>query len=476
MLTKKLLALVLALVLICSCLSGIAEGSGSIITIDLSTATDEELAQALQLIKAEQQARLKTGIQLDPAEVTLFKGASQKVTAAVTDLPDGVKAGAFTWTSSDEAVATCKDGTIKCAGAGQAVITCTTTLTDGTEIYAEIRVTGLIPVKSLAFSGKKIEVMAGDVFSPEITFSPEDASDKTVTLTSSDEKIVKVNEDGTLTAGVNGKATVTATANDGSGKTAKIEIAVTKKIGKYDAELTFQGLEWGSGADTVAAKLKENGLLEADQNVYVHSTGHMYFWPDNDLLFANSNSWYQLPVAFEDQKKGAAYSQIEPQKKVGGYTPDYIRLEYLDSIDEKGAVNPEKRELAGVYIYFDNRHERGADIFVDLLSKMESQYGEFTRYLCKSLTRRAYKDMYEIIKASMEGAKLYSYRELGKEISLSYRAICTLRGKNNTGIMLMINTNENVCLFYGKTDALKKIQAVQKVLESVPDDKEDAGI
>ena len=34
--------------------------------------------------------------------------------------------------------------------------------------------------------------------------------------------------------------------------------------------------------------------------------------------------------------------------------------------------------LIGVYFYFDNKHEPGAEIFTSLLAKMEAQYGEFT--------------------------------------------------------------------------------------------------
>ena len=36
--------------------------------------------------------------------------------------------------------------------------------------------------------------------------------------------------------------------------------------------------------------------------------------------------------------------------------------------------------------------------------------------------------------------------------------------------------SEYVTLFYGKTDALEKIADIQKALEAIPDDKEDAGL
>ena len=473
--TKKLVALLMALLMI-GLTAGAAAETGRVINLDLDAATDEELVDAAAQIKAEQQARLKTAIRFDPEEVAVAQGTTKKVTATVVDLPDGAKAGKFTWTSSNEAVATCTNGVIKGTGAGNAVITCTNVLSDGTEVFAELNVTGYVLVKTLTFADKKLELMAGDAYTPEMKITPENATDKTYTLKSSDEKIVRVDENGQLVAVLNGKATITATANDGSGKKAALNVTVTKKIGKYDDELTFQDIAWGSSAEEVAAKLKEAGLLAADRDAWTYNTNWIHYWPEKDLLFAHSNSWQELPVAFQDQGKGAAQMSIEPQKKIGGYTPDYVYFYFLNPVGENNEVDKEKTELAGIYIQYDNKHERGAEIFVDLLAKLEGQYGEFTRYLAKDLTRNYYKDMYNIIKTSMTGAKQYKYRELGKDTYLSDYAFCVLRGKNNTGIVLMVNSSEYVTLFYGKTDALEKIADIQKALEAIPDDKEDAGL
>ena len=467
---RKPIALLLAVLLLM--LSAVS--TADVISIDLSTATDEELAAAVDQIKAEQQARLKTSILLDPAEVTLAQGASQKITASVLDLPEGVTAGAFAWASSDESVVTCKNGTLKGVGPGTASITCSTVLSDGSEVTAQVSVTGIVPVKSLSFASKKIEVMAGDTFVPEITFVPDNATDKTVTLVSSDDKVVKVDENGQLVAVQNGKATITATPNDGSKGSAKAEVTVTKKVGKYDDELTFQGLVWGSDAEEAGKKLAEAGFISDESRFSPYTTYYMHFWPDNDLKFASWSEWQELPVAFKDQSRGSAELSIQPEKKVGGYSPAQAEMYFLNPV-EGDKINEEKTELYGIYFYFDNKHEPGTTIFVDLLSKMEAQYGEFTRYLARDL-KRWNKDIYNEIKNAMEGATEYKYRELGKDIYLSDCAICTLRGKNNTGIMLMIDSSQNVTLFYCKTDVLDSIKAVQNILEAVPDDKEDAGI
>ena len=476
---KKMVCLFAAFLMLCMSTVSVAESAGTL-TINLSTATDEELADAAALIKAEQRARLKTSIQFDVTEFTLNKGSTRKVSASVIDLPDGVKAGKLTWSSSDESVATCSNGTVKGTGAGHAVITCTSVLSDGTEVSADIAVIGQLPVKSLAFSGKQLEMMAGDVLKPEVIVTPEDATNKEYTLTSSDEKAVRVDENGQLVAGLNGKAVITATANDGSGKTAKINVTVVRKVGKYDDELTFQGLEWGIDYVTAYKALAEAGLVESKDNPHAYNTSWLHYWPEEDLLFADSGSWSDVPVALKDHSMGIMELSISSNsllKKIGGYTPRSLELYFLNPI-ENGKINTEKSELCGVYLYFDNDHEKGTDIFTNLLGKMEAQYGEFTRYLAKDLTRRYYKDMYDGIKDAMAGAKMFGWRDYKKtrDIYLSDYAICTLKGKNDTGIALLVSSSEYTTLFYGKLDTLDRIQKIQEVLEQIPDDKEDAGI
>ena len=476
---KRLLGLLIALMLLCTSALAAAESTDRVLTVNLESATDEELAAAAAQIKAEQQARMKTTIQLDPAEITLLKGGTQKVNATMIGLPDGVTAGKTVWSSSDESVATCSNGTVKGMGGGSAVITCTVPLSDGSEVTAQLPVTGILPVQSIK-AASKLEVMAGDEFTVDYTITPADATNQEVVWSSSDEKVVKPGENGKMTAGLSGKATVTVSATDGSGKSAKINVTVGKRIGRYDDELTFQGIAWGQDDKAVIMQLEEAGLVQKDSGMSAYNTGSIYFWPRDDRLFADWSSWRKLPVAFEDHRLGAAQMYLgTPEKKIGGYAPQSLGFFFLNPINEKGEIDPEKTELVGVYAYYDNEHEPGTEIFLSLLDKMEAQYGEFTRYLSKDLTRSYYKDTYQPIKDAMAGAKMFRYRDFRKEdpdLWLSSEAICTLRGKNNTGIMLKIDSNACVTLYFGKTDTLDRIKELQTILEALPDDKEDAGI
>ena len=296
---RKTFILFTALVLVCSLVLS-AACAEDVLTLNLKEATDEELAEAASLIKAEQRARLKTKIILEPAELIVKSGGTEKISASVAELPEGVTAGAFAWTSQSSDTATCAGGTVKGVGPGTTVITCTAELSDGTEVSADCAVRVIIPVKSMSAKTGKMEVMASDTFVPEIVFKPENASITDVVYESADSSVVRVTEDGRLYAAAAGKTTVTASATDGSGKSAKISVTVNKKVGKYDDELTYQNISWGSGAEECLAKLIELGILAGDTNNRAYYTSYASLWPENDLLF-NSSQWDDLPVIFSER-------------------------------------------------------------------------------------------------------------------------------------------------------------------------------
>lgn len=82
-------------------------------------------------------------------------------------------------------------------------------------------------VTSVTLNKAKANVNAGKTTKLTATVAtPDDKTDKTVTWSSSDEKIAKVSADGTVTGVAKGPATITATAKADTTKTAKCELTV----------------------------------------------------------------------------------------------------------------------------------------------------------------------------------------------------------------------------------------------------------
>ncbi len=83
-------------------------------------------------------------------------------------------------------------------------------------------------VKSITLNKKSITIYVGDTYKLTATVSPTKASNKKLTWSTSDKKIVTVSS-GKITAKKAGTATVTAKAKDGSGKKAACKVTVKKR-------------------------------------------------------------------------------------------------------------------------------------------------------------------------------------------------------------------------------------------------------
>lgn len=92
-------------------------------------------------------------------------------------------------------------------------------------------------VGSIELDKSELNLVEGETAVLTATAMPEDANDKTVAWTSSDETVATVDAEGNVTAVKAGTAVITATANDGSG--IKAECAVTVK-GLEEAELAIK--------------------------------------------------------------------------------------------------------------------------------------------------------------------------------------------------------------------------------------------
>ena len=416
--------------------------------------------------EAEQTAR-EPVLRLNPAEVSLKKGQSVKIVPSADNLPRGVKAGKYEWTSSDPQVAEHRNGTVRATGGGQATLTCSVTLTDGTRLSAECTVTVSVPVSGISFPSQSVTVMAGDSFVPDIKVSPEDATNPQVVFSSSDEQIISVGEGGQVTAVSEGKAYLTAASEDHPDKKARITVTVTRRIGKADRELTFLGIPWESDCETCFSLLREKGFVSPEAKAVIY-TGNVWFWPENDLLFSRNSAW-------KKQMNAGARSPVIPQKTIGGYLPQTSTLIFLKGKKDDGSIDEESSRLTGVYFRFDSTQEKGTVIFCELLKRLEEQYGEFNRYLCGDIPRY-YQSLYEEIKTAMDGAAQYSIRESGYDGYLEEYAICTIRGTGHTGIMLNMDTSGTVTLFYGRTDAADMIRELEEATPAESGAMEDAGV
>ena len=199
-----------------------------------------------------------TGVTLNKTALTLNIGASETLSATVA--PADATNKKVTWKSSDAAVATVDtNGKVTAVKAGEATITVTTE--DGGKT-ATCKVTvkpNLVSEITLA----ALAIYVGESKAITATVKPDDATNKALTWTSSDETVATVDNTGKVTGKKIGTATITATAQDGSGVSGSCTVTVlshVKKVTVTPANLTLGQNKsytlkatvevFGSGTDT----------------------------------------------------------------------------------------------------------------------------------------------------------------------------------------------------------------------------------
>lgn len=174
-----------------------------------------------------------SGVALNKKVATVNVG--KKVTVKATVTPANADNKTLVWTSSNTKIATVSNGVVKGVKAGRVIITAKTT--DGSNISATCTVTVKQPVTSISLS-KKATMYTGKKLTLKAKVNPANASNKALTWKSSNTKIAKVASNGVVTGVKAGTVKITATAKDGSRKSATCTVTVRQSVSKITLSKT----------------------------------------------------------------------------------------------------------------------------------------------------------------------------------------------------------------------------------------------
>ncbi len=178
----------------------------------------------LAACEKEPQAVKVTGISVNPTSLSLVEGETGSLTATVS--PSDADDKTVIWDSSDKSVASVENGKVTALKAGSANIT-VKSVDGGFTASCSVSVSAkTVDVASISLSKEELTLKEGDSETITATVKPDDATDKTVTWTSSDPSVATV-DGGKIEAVKEGTATVTAKAGD---KTATCKVTVDKKV------------------------------------------------------------------------------------------------------------------------------------------------------------------------------------------------------------------------------------------------------
>ena len=162
-------------------------------------------------------------VTLDKTSLDLKTGDNTTLTATVN--PESATNKDVTWISDKPEIAAVEGGTVTAKAAGTAIIA-VTTIDGGKIATCKVTVTPkTVPVSSIQVQGKGV-IYVGDTTKLTATITPDGASNKAVTWDSQNKDIATVDQQGNVKALKVGTATITATAQDGSGISGSFVVTV----------------------------------------------------------------------------------------------------------------------------------------------------------------------------------------------------------------------------------------------------------
>lgn len=170
-----------------------------------------------------------SSIDLSSKCLSLKGGESATLTAAV--YPSNAENRSVSWSSSNEQVATVKDGKVTAVSKGTAVIYATAQDGSGVRDCCTVTVSTDILVSSIKILPSELELALGESKYLQAIICPVNATNCAMTWSSSNTCVATVNPNsGLVQANCPGEATIYATARDGSGKQGKCVVSVCQYI------------------------------------------------------------------------------------------------------------------------------------------------------------------------------------------------------------------------------------------------------
>lgn len=201
-------------------------------------------------------------ISLNKEELVLEVGASERLVASFN--PPEAPNKAHLWTSSAANIASVDEtGMVTAVSTGTAVITAQA-LDGGRKALCNVKVVEeVIHVTGLSLNITRKDIAVGEQVQLVATVTPENATDKTVIWTSTDDGVATVDGTGRVTGIAAGTATITATSNDGN-KKAACQLTVSERGATISApevsDVTSNTAHVSGNITAVGAELQEVGL------------------------------------------------------------------------------------------------------------------------------------------------------------------------------------------------------------------------
>lgn len=243
-----------------------------------------------------------SSISVYPSTLQMTEGDTRTLSISIS--PRNATDKSVTWSSNNTAVATVENGTVHAVGAGNATITVTTNDGEKTATCAVTVNAATVAVTGVSLNKTNLELTEGEDETLTATVSPNDATNKNVSWSTSDESVATVNN-GTVHAVGAGNATITVTTEDGE-KTATCAVTVnaaTVHVTGVSLDKTTLGLT-DDGYDTLTATVYPSDAT--DKSVTWSSSDESIATVENGTVYAVGDGSCTITVTTTDGGKTAS--------------------------------------------------------------------------------------------------------------------------------------------------------------------------
>ena len=214
------------------------------------------------------------GVVLDKNEHT-FNNIGNSLALVATVYPEEANDKSISWSSDNDAVATVdENGIVTAAGNGTAFITVTTADQNKS---AKCFITVAQHVAEIVLNTTEMPLTVANTAQLIAKVLPEDAKDKSILWSSSNESVAIVSSSGLVVARSKGSAIITATANDGSGVSCSCNIYVKNPTPAGAVDL-------GLRVDWAICNLCEDGFVGSPEQY-----GDYYVWGETEPYYSSLN-------------------------------------------------------------------------------------------------------------------------------------------------------------------------------------------
>lgn len=277
--------------------TGVKKGTVTII----ATAADGSQVVGSVLVNVQQPV---TSLAFTHKDSSVIVGRTAQ--ARVSVQPAAASDKGVEWSSSDESIATVKNGMVKGVAAGVCTITATSKSNPEVSASVEWTVKQLITKIECVNEQSELSMLVGETRQLFWKISPDDATDKALKFNAQHKTVATVNEQGVVTAVGRGLTNIYAVAQDGSGKQGAAKINVIQPVTGVKLNRSTYLIQLYQGGRITAYPQPKNAN---NQNVT---------WSTGDESIATARSSGRSTAAVYGVSRG--WTTIQPMTEDGGFT------------------------------------------------------------------------------------------------------------------------------------------------------------